>query len=42
MERDFDSNELVELGTASTETLGTQIVATPEDHGFYPLGLSNE
>jgi hypothetical protein len=42
MERDQESNELIELGTASTDTLGTQIVAAPEDHGFYPLGLSDE
>lgn len=43
MERDQDNSELRELGTASTDTLGTPFVARPEDNGYYPvLGLANE
>lgn len=43
MERDQESSELLELGTASTDTLGTPFVARPEDSGYYPvLGLSDE
>lgn len=43
MERDQDSSELLELGTASTDTLGTPIVARPEDNGYFlGLGLTND
>jgi hypothetical protein len=35
-------DELIELGTASRETLGTQIPADSEQIGFYPLGLTDE
>ncbi|NUQ17203.1 MAG: benenodin family lasso peptide [Sphingomonas sp.] len=43
MEREDNSSELLELGTASTETLGTPIVARPEDNGYFlGLGLSDE
>lgn len=42
MERDRDNDGLIELGTASSDTLGTPFVARPEDNGFYALGLSND
>jgi hypothetical protein len=43
MERDRDnSSGLLELGTASADTLGTEIVGHPEQSGFYALGLSDE
>jgi hypothetical protein len=41
MEREQDT-QLVELGTASTATLGTPVGDRPEPIGFYALGLSDE
>ena len=42
MERDIDTTELVELGTASIETRGAPVGAKEEPIGFYPLGISDE
>jgi len=42
MNRDQDKSELVELGTASTVTLGVPIGTKPEAVGFYALGLDQE
>ena len=42
MERKTHDSELVELGTASTETRGVPIQAVPEDNGYRALGLSDE
>ena len=41
MKRAQKSSKLVELGTASRDTLGPAIVGNPEQHGFYTLGLSD-
>lgn len=35
-----ENHGLVELGTASTDTLGTPFVARPEDSGFYAHGFT--
>jgi hypothetical protein len=40
MER--EDHQLIELGTASTDTQGTPYVARPEDNGFYSVGLSDQ
>jgi hypothetical protein len=42
MERDTDTNDLVDLGTASIETRGAPVGDKQEPIGFYPLGLSAE
>ena len=42
MERETANAELIELGTASTDTLGVPIGAVPEREGFYTLGLDQE
>lgn len=41
MERETPRNELVELGTASTDTQGSPIPTVAEDNGYLPLGLSD-
>ncbi|WP_156457611.1 benenodin family lasso peptide [Altererythrobacter sp. Root672] len=38
MEREHTDSGLVELGTASTETRGQQILATPESNGYLRVG----
>ena len=42
MEREHESTDLVELGTASTDTLGSPVGRDAETIGFYPLGISDE
>lgn len=41
MEREHDTAELVELGTASTDTQGSPIPTVAEDQGYLPVGLSD-
>lgn len=41
MEREQDRTELLELGTASTDTLGNLVGEEPEGIGFYTPGLGN-
>lgn len=42
MQHEQDQSGLVELGSASEDTLGAPVPSTPEDFGFHPLGLSDE
>jgi hypothetical protein len=42
MEREQDIPETVELGTASLDTHGPNILGAREDTGFYPVGISDE
>jgi hypothetical protein len=43
MDREHESNELIELGTASTDTRGSLVTIDDEEGGFRPaLGLSND
>ena len=42
MERETRDSELVELGTASTDTQGSPIPTVAEDNGYLPLGLSDD
>jgi hypothetical protein len=42
MNREHDSHDLIELGTASLDTLGNPVGAPHETIGFYALGLSEE
>lgn len=41
MKREQKKQPLVELGRASTATLGSAIVGNPEPQHFYTLGLSD-
>lgn len=41
MKRNQKNGRLVALGTASTDTLGTQVPAKPEGIGYFALGLSD-
>ena len=38
MERQSTEPGLIELGTASTETRGQQILSTPESNGYLKVG----
>ena len=42
MDREQDTPELIELGTASTDTHGVAAGQISETFGFYPLGCSAE
>lgn len=42
MERDHDLTEPIELGVASTDTLGGPVGTIPEPQGLYFAGLSDE
>ena len=42
MELKQDTNEVVELGTPSSDTLGNPVGKPAETIGFYPLGISDE
>lgn len=42
MEREQDIDGLIELGTASTDTLGTPVGTEPEGAGYFRLGISDE
>lgn len=42
MEREQDTPETVELGTASVDTHGPAILGAREDKGFYTVGISDE
>lgn len=42
MERAQDNLDLVELGTASIDTLGSPVGSKPETIAYFPLGISDE
>jgi hypothetical protein len=42
MERENDIPETIELGTASIDTHGPNILGAPEERGFYTVGISDE
>lgn len=42
MEREQDNSGVIELGTASVETLGNPVGAQAETIGYFPLGISDE
>ena len=42
MEREQDYTGLVELGTASIDTLGSPVGTQPEAIGFFAVGISDE
>lgn len=42
MKREQTKARVIELGTASTATLGSAIVGNPEPQHFYTLGLSDQ
>lgn len=42
MEREQDDSGLVELGAASTDTLGSPVGSKAETIGYFPLGISDE
>ena len=42
MEREHDDSGLIELGTASTDTLGQPILNAPEPKGYQPFGLLHD
>ena len=42
MEREQDNSSLIELGTASIDTLGSPVGSRPETLGFFAVGISDE
>lgn len=42
MEREQDYTGLVELGTASSDTLGVPAGTRSEGIGYFPLGISDD
>lgn len=42
MEREQDNADLVELGAASSDTLGSPVGNKPETIAYFPLGISDE
>jgi hypothetical protein len=42
MEREPKSSELLELGTASTDTLGPLVPTKSEGAGYFPIGLTTD
>ena len=42
MERGQDNSGLIELGTASIDTLGSPVGTRPEAIGYFEFGISDE
>ncbi len=42
MKREQDKNGVLELGVASTDTLGVPVGRIPEGAGYFPLGLHDQ